>query len=166
LDEEETEEIDSDETQETEELVLDEESQESPTETEEEPEELDELVLDDEQDIASKIESAVEELSDEDLQSEVDEDTLLDIVSGDLDSLTSRDIKLAVGEELLEEDSSEGDSDVTEIAEIDEEEIEIEEETQDGVTALKNLLEALNDKNVAASMKGMKISINITLGDS
>jgi uncharacterized membrane protein len=39
-------------------------------------------------------------------------------------------------------------------------------EQVDGVEALKNLLVALSDKNVAASMKGMKISINITLGDN
>jgi uncharacterized membrane protein len=32
------------------------------------------------------------------------------------------------------------------------------------VEALKNLLAALSDKKVAASMKGMQITINITLG--
>ena len=42
----------------------------------------------------------------------------------------------------------------------------VKDNTQDGVEALKNLLVALSDKNVAASMKGMKISINITLGDN
>jgi len=33
------------------------------------------------------------------------------------------------------------------------------------VEALKKLLTALTNEDVAASLKGMKISINITLGD-
>ncbi|MEA2073328.1 MAG: DNA topoisomerase IV, partial [Campylobacterota bacterium] len=113
-------------------------------------------------------------------ESELDEETLLDIVSGDmdaLDGLTSRDLKLAVGEDVeeLEEEISTEDTTTSAIEETVtedmsdvEEEVEEEEleEGPDGVEALKNLLAALNDKNVAASMKGMKISINITLGDN
>ncbi len=96
----------------------------------------------------------------------------MNIVSGDLDSLTSRDMKIAVGEdvdsveaEVLEEDTA---SIEEEIEEEIEEDVRVEEtviEENKGVEALKNLLAALSDKNVAASMKGMKISINITLGD-
>ena len=122
----------------------------------------------------TQIENAVEGLSEEDLESEVDEETLLNIVSGEIDSfdsLTSRDLKIAVGEEVqeLEEEVVQESSEPLE--EILEEEIvddipEEEVETVDGVEALKNLLTALTDKNVAASMKGMKISINITLGDN
>ena len=127
-------------------------------EVEEETEEVEEEI---DIDIASQIENAVEDLSEEDLESEIDEGTLIDIVSCDLDSITSRDMKIAVGEkvnsvetEVIEEDTAE---------DIIVEETLIEE--QKGVESLKNLLAALSDKNVAASMKGMKISINITLGD-
>lgn len=155
-----------------------EEAQEVLEELEIESEEEEFLEEDEDLDIASQIESAVEELSEEDLESEIDEGTLLDIVAGDLDSLTSQDIKLAVGEEEseLEEIAVEVDEaleeelteDVEELV-LGKEESEEEgknEETVDGVEALKNLFTALSDKNVAASMKGMKISINITLGDS
>ncbi|MBL1242904.1 MAG: hypothetical protein COA39_000635 [Sulfurimonas sp.] len=113
-------------------------------------------------DIASQIENAVEDLSEEELESEIDEGTLLDIVSGDLDSLTSRDMKLAVGEEV---DSLEPEFLEEETAVIEEIQETVAEENK-GVEALKNILIALSDKNVAASMKGMKISINITLGDN
>ncbi len=34
-----------------------------------------------------------------------------------------------------------------------------------GVEALKKLLKALSNEDVAASLKGMRININITLGD-
>lgn len=115
-------------------------------------------------DIASQIENSVENLSEEDLESEIDEGTLLNIVSGDLDSLTSRDMKIAVGEDV---DSVEAEVLEEDTASI-EEDVRVEEtviEENKGVEALKNLLAALSDKNVAASMKGMKISINITLGD-
>jgi uncharacterized membrane protein len=37
--------------------------------------------------------------------------------------------------------------------------------SNEGVEALKKLLKALSNEDVAASMKGMKININITLGD-
>jgi len=35
----------------------------------------------------------------------------------------------------------------------------------EGVASLKRLLEALSNEGVAASLKGMKISVNITFGD-
>ncbi|WP_457748001.1 Hpt domain-containing protein [Sulfurimonas sp.] len=123
------------------------------------------------EDIESQIQEAVESLSEEDLESEIDEETLLEIATNEIDSLdtlSSKDLKLALGEEVEEEP--------TEIQELVQEvnttEIEVEpsdessNETPDGVEALKKLLEALNDKDVAASMKGMKININITLGES
>ena len=129
-------------------------------------------------DLETQIEQAVTELSEEELESEVDEDMLLDIVTSSadsLDALSSRDLKMAFGEELEEE------PEVEEIEEksaesVDSEEMEDETsidevvddavEENSGVEALKNLLSALTDKKVAASMKGMKISINITLGDN
>jgi uncharacterized membrane protein len=147
-------------------------------ELEEQISELDEEMeipedLDLNEDIESQIQSAVEELSEEDLASEVDEDTLLEIATNEIDSLdglTSRDLKLAIGEEVEEEisDMDDLDESIDELV-VDEETQEdelIEEEANDGVESLKKLLAALSDKNVAASMKGMKISINITLGDN
>ena len=141
-----------------------------------------EIALDEELNIEDQIQNAVGELSQEDLDSEVDEETLLDIVASDinnLDSLTARDLKLAVGEEVTEESLDESDE-VAELNELEElqevetadenSELEIQENTEitpdnNGVEALKKLLEALSNKDVAASMKGMKININITLGD-
>jgi len=127
----------------------------------------DETLEDEELDIEAQIESAVTSLSEEELESEMDEELLLDIVTSDIDSLdalTSRDLKIAFGEEVDENSSQmieENEDEVIESATIEE-----DSEKVDGVEALKNLLSALNDKNVAASMKGMKISINITLGDA
>ena len=144
-----------DETLEDEEVSLDELSLE------------DEILEDEELDIEAQIESAVTSLSEEELESEMDEELLLDIVTSDIDSLdalTSRDLKIAFGEEVDENSSQmieENEDEVIESATIEE-----DSEKVDGVEALKNLLSALNDKNVAASMKGMKISINITLGDA
>lgn len=123
--------------------------------------------VDDFEDLASQIESAVQALSDEDLQTEVDQDLLFNI-----DSLSSRDLKLAIGEEVNDEEFDESET-------VDEEEPhdeEFEEEFSnnadsssksgnEGVEALKKLLKALSNEDVAASLKGMKISINITLGD-
>ncbi|OHE04392.1 MAG: hypothetical protein A2525_08810 [Sulfurimonas sp. RIFOXYD12_FULL_36_11] len=124
---------------------------------------------DDLEDLESKIESAVKELSDEDLQSEVDEDMLMDI-----DSLTSRDLKIAIGEEVAYEEFSEADKQAGFDESIEESEAkaevpeipkEINASSNDGVEALKKLLKALSNEEVAASLKGMKININITLGD-
>ncbi len=112
--------------------------------------------------LEEEIQNAVENLTQEDLESELDEDTLLQIAKNEIDpleSLTSKDLKEALGEETEE---------VTDLLEP-EETAEFEEEKEEqnsGVEALKKLLEALSDKDVAASMKGMKISINITLGDN
>ncbi|MEA2099044.1 MAG: DNA topoisomerase IV, partial [Campylobacterota bacterium] len=125
--------------------------------------------------IEQQIEDAVNDLSQEELDSEVDEETLLNIVAKDIDSLTTRDLKLAIGEEV--EDEIEIPTENIEKEEILEENTNIPQEIEttiedtvtqdnDGVTQLKALLEALSDKNVAASLKGMKININITLGDN
>lgn len=135
--------------------------------------EFDEYSLDNESDdlkaLESQIQSAVKELSDEDLQSEVDEDMLLDI-----DSLTSRDLKLAIGEEVAEDEfAQQYDEPVYEesIKEDDQAQNSVaqsieESGSNDGVEALKKLLKALSNEDVAASLKGMKININITLGDN
>jgi len=149
--------------------------------------EEDDLIATDTEELAieDQIENAVSELTQEDLDSEVDEETLLDIAVSEIDSidsLTSRDLKLAVGEEVEEipDDSLSESSEVPELNEL--EEISVESNStdidealvknteitpdNDGVEALKKLLKALTNEDVAASMKGMKISINITLGDN
>jgi len=129
-------------------------------------EDLDELdSVETENDLETQIEDALEELLDEELESEVDSDLLLDIAAtgiDSLDALNTRDLKIAIGEEVSMEESEiqEKTSDLDELEELG------DDAKIDGVDALKNLLAALSDKKVAASMKGMKISINITLGDN
>ncbi len=88
-----------------------------------------------------------------------------------LDGLNTRDIKLAIGEEVNEDEldeTAQGDK-VESLEKMDlESKEEINTETipdNDGVESLKKLLHALSNEDVAASLKGMKISINITLGD-
>jgi uncharacterized membrane protein len=90
--------------------------------------------------LESLIQSALEELSEEELNSVVDKETLLDITQRDTDFLDILDV------------------------EADEDE-ETSPDKNNDIIALKNLLNALSDKKVAASLNGMKISINITLGD-
>jgi len=130
----------------------------------EEPEEL----IDDTEDlnIEDQIINAVSELSQEDLDSEIDQETLLEIATTEIDGLNSRDLKMAFGEEVseVEEIDSADIEDVNTTTIVDEESDEAQASPK-GVEALKNLLEALSDKNVVAAMKGMKISINIELGD-
>ena len=91
-------------------------------------------------------------------------------------SLSTESLKVAVGELNEEEISHKETDDENESLE----DIDLEEETKenseviesntqieandDGVEALKKLLKALSNEDVAASMKGMKININIELG--
>lgn len=157
-------------------------------------EELTEDVLDeeiDEKELEAKIEKAMSELSEEDLEEEIElDDEITQIPEDDLNdeedafaSLSQRELKLAVGEEveeISEEDENlhepeaqeelesledEPEDEETDIEEEAYEEADDEESENDGVEALKNLLAALSDKKVAATLKGMKITINITLGD-
>lgn len=135
----------------------------------------DELNIDDirDDDLESTIEDAVLGLSKEDLESELDEDALMDIDMSDVDgleSLNTRDIKLAIGEEVeeeIEKESKEIEVDEDESDEL--QELEVPQDTEissgKGVKSLKKLLKALSDKDVVASLKGMKININITLSD-
>lgn len=121
-----------------------------------------------EEDLASQIQEAVDSLSDEDLQSELDEDILLSI-----GSLTSRDLKLAIGEEVQEEQGEQPDlcdaktsQDTTSETTETQRSLEHSSHNGNGVEALKKLLKALTNEDVAASLQGMKININITLGDA
>ena len=122
-------------------------------------------------DFEDEIQNEVDKLSEEDLQSEVDEDILPDITESEMDeidSLTSRDLKLAIGEEIddidnvpQKEESIEEDIETK----IDEtKSLEKNDYQNDGVESMKKLLNALLDKDIAASMKDMKIEIKITLG--
>lgn len=136
----------------------------------EEAEQLDESL--DDENIETQIEDALENITPEELESEVDEETLLDIASDEinsLDALNDKDIKMALGEELDDlpsEELVESDDAVSEeILEAQTQESSTNSDV-DGVEALKNLLKVLSDNNVAASLKGMKININITLGDN
>jgi len=106
-------------------------------------EETEELTEDSsKENLESLIQSALEELSEEELNSVVDKETLLDITQRDTDFLDILDVE-------TDEDEDE----------------EISPDKNNDIIALKNLLNALSDKKVAASLHGMKISINITLGD-
>ena len=124
------------------------------------------------EDIESQIQNAVDNLTEEDLESEIDEDTLLDIATNEIDSLdnlTSKDMKLALGEEVEETKEVEeeiSDEDLEDIMDESLLEVEPSEPKSEGIEALKKLLTALSDKDVAASMKGMKITVSIELGDA
>ena len=89
-----------------------------------------------------------------------------------IDALNTRDLKMAIGEEVKELEVEEPvESEESEIPlDIEAPLAEVEEVSQkdenEGVESLKKLLKALTNEDVAASMKGMKISINITLGDN
>lgn len=120
----------------------------------------------DEEAFSSKIQEAVASLSEEDLQTQIDEDILLNI-----GSLTSRDLKLAIGEEVQEESQTleEEEEEAPQAAQSysDEKVLSaLPEGSVNGVEALKKLLQILSDEEIAASLKGMKININITLGDA
>lgn len=119
------------------------------------------------EDFESKIQDALGELTQEDLDTELDEDVFLDI-----DTLSSRDLKLAIGEEV-EDVAIDGEDEnlvesfeemADEDAKEDEEIACVEDNGNVGVETLKKLLEALLNKDIAASLQGKKISINITIG--
>ncbi len=141
--------------------------------------------------LEAQIETAVSELSDEELAEEVDEETLLGIVSEDddaiemmedesvfdeLDTLASTDLKAALGESV-EEPIAEAAAETLEVDEIPEEvmeEIDALETVADtpstvtpneGLEALQTLMKALENEEVAKSLKGMNISIKISFGD-
>ena len=132
-----------------------------------------------EENLQTQIEDAVEELSQEDLESEVDEDTLLEIASNEIDSfanLNSKDLKVALGEEVVDEvdevdeaidtDSEEEADDIVDTVVDTETEIPLDKENKKGaVESLKALLSALENENVVAAMKGAKITINISFED-
>lgn len=148
--------------------------------------------------LEQQIQEAVEELGIEDLEQGFDETEIGDFGEfeglGDLDGLSERDIKLAIGEEVEEEpeirvghsDHSSLDAEaLTEAMEevaVDElddefEEMDLEVESAsdlveehhgtpaEGMDALQALLKALSNEDVAKTLKGLSINININFGN-
>ncbi len=127
--------------------------------------------------LEDKIEEAVGALSSEDLEQEIDLD-LEDL--SELSSLDEKSLKIALGEEVEEESDeiTSGDEEFKDeiIDELDDAvvvqesssvpNIEVKDETTDGIEALKTLLKALNNEDVVASLKGMNVSINISFGSN
>lgn len=156
----------------------------------------DELVeIDDDELDALLDEESVSETEDDDM-SAFDEDemdglanlTALESMLGldDLDGLDEREIRLAIGEELDDEelDMRAGNSEHAALAvealseamgklpalaldELDliEDEAPIESSPAAGMEALQSLLKALSNDEVAKSLKGLNISININFGN-
>ncbi len=149
-----------------EELGLDEElaEEEETIELEDEALDIADEDLESVEDIETQIQDAVEELSDEDLESEVDEETLLDIANSEIDSfanLSSKDLKAALGEEIEDEEVDELPNEES----VDTSSTEEIVSENRGVESLKALLKTLSDESVAASLKGAKITINISFED-
>lgn len=94
----------------------------------------------------------------------------------DFDSLDERDIRIAIGEEVDEEidvsvnDSEDKPLEVVSTLELDESDITEPQELDEtlpavGIEALQSLLKALSNDEVAKSLKGLNISININFGN-
>jgi uncharacterized membrane protein len=139
--------------------------------------------------LEQQIQDAVEELGFEDLEQgldEIDMEELGDFEGlGDLDSLSERDIKLAIGEEVEEEEPQveefEVDAEVLDEASMPEMGDELEnmdtelmttpdEEVHqgtpaEGIDALQALLKALSNEEVSKTLKGLSINININFGN-
>ncbi len=125
------------------------------------------------EEIEKEIEAAEANMSPQELEGEL-ESGFLD----DLNLLDEKSLKEALGEEMADEDSSKK-------YQNEQEEIEEEKRTQEAlqelpeptsnkrdkaaekgsVEVLKKLLEVLSDADIAASLDGKKITINITIGD-
>ncbi len=152
---------------------------------------LDESDLSDSDDLElyeETLESAVENLSEEELNAPIDEDILLDIVNDEtenfgsdlfdeFDTLDASALRSALGEEAVSAQDEEVD-----VANIEEDSIEqnieevIPQEAADetsavpsnpknGIEALQAVLTALQNKEVAKSLKEMNITINISFGE-
>lgn len=145
--------------------------------------------------LEQQIQEAVEELGIEDLEQGLDDLDLgdLDQFEGlsDLDSLNERDIKLAIGEEVEEEPEvriGEGDhasldaealgeamamvhfEDELDNGDMESEILNVPAQGDkatpaEGMDALKALLKALSNDEVAKTLKGLSINININFGN-
>lgn len=153
-----------------------------------------ELLLDEKEfgDLEMRIQEAVEDLEPEDLDMELDEEMLesftsyedesADALFDELDMLDERELKLAIGEEVeTEPDVYVGESGRASIAaealgevmgkpvqwnnEEEKSSAELQTTPAEGVEALQALLKALANEDVAKSLKGLNISININFGN-
>lgn len=134
--------------------------------------------------LEQQIQEAVEELGIEDLEQELDEVEMEDLGDfenfGDLDSLSEREIKLAIGEEVEDEEPEierevlskaiETSSmveldDELENSDISEAAVEHHGTPAEGMDALQALLKALSNEDVAKTLKGLSINININFGN-
>lgn len=128
--------------------------------------------------LEQQIQEAVEELGFEDLEQGLNEVEMgeLEGLEG-LDSLSERDIKLAIGEEVEE---AEADTEAMEefstveledeLENSDTEIVAVSEEEHHGTPAegmdvLQALLKALSNEDVAKTLKGLSINININFGN-
>ena len=157
---------------------------------------MDDALSDDEfGELEQQIQEAVEELGIEDLEQGLDEVDMGEFEGlGDLDSLSERDIKLAIGEEVEDEPEvrigrgshssldaealSEAMGESSIVALQDEiEDLDIDVSTAlnpvtehhgtptEGMDALQALLKALSNEDVAKTLKGLSINININFGN-
>ncbi len=145
-------------------------------------------VMDDEEfgELELKIREAVDELEPEDLECELDEEVLGDLHLGsdeafgsldELDTLDERELKLAIGEAVDEAFDAEpavqeelgaaiaADTPVERAMDRAGDTQAADATPAEGVEALQALLKALADENVAKSLKGLNISININFGN-
>jgi uncharacterized membrane protein len=158
---------------------------------------MDDTLSDDEfGELEQQIQEAVEELGIEDLEQGLDEVDMGDFEGfGDLDGLSERDIKLAIGEEVEEAEEepevrighgSHASLDAEALSEAmgDSLVVELDDELEDidlempmkpieehhatpaeGMDALQALLKALSNEEVAKTLKGLSINININFGN-
>lgn len=145
---------------------------------------MDELNLDFEDTLSEELGSDEDEISEEDHSEPLDmqEVAIADNIGefDELDMLSERELKLAIGEEVEDEfeleSDDKADDGLSEIEPLDdefEEVLALEEEAMDtiapshaeGVEALQALLKALSNEEVAKSLKGLNISININFGN-
>lgn len=148
--------------------------------------------------LEQQIQEAVEELGIEDLEQGLEEIDMGDLGDfeglGDLDSLSERDIKLAIGEEVEDEPEvrigrgSHASLDAEALSEAmgESQGVELDDELEDldlampievkavsdhqgtpaeGMDALQALLKALSNEEVAKTLKGLSINININFGN-
>lgn len=137
--------------------------------------------------LEQQIQEAVEELGFEDLEQGLDEVEMEELGNfeglGDLDSLSERDIKLAIGEEV-EDEEPEVDAQTLDEAMDESSMVALEDELEnmdselmvtseeehhgtpaEGMDALQALLKALSNEEVAKTLKGLSINININFGN-
>lgn len=144
---------------------------------------MDELSLDFEDTLSDELDMDEDDISEEDNSEATDAKEVMSTDEMDqfdaLDMLDERELKLAIGEAVEEEVEPESDDSLSEIEPLNEEFEEIlaldEEEKPlegsiapshaEGVEALQALLKALSNEEVAKSLKGLNISININFGN-